>query len=93
MRRASIRLIAIAAFICLGWVAGRAQPTEPTFELVVDAPVGETSIRCVRGCELSWVERGRSPNAQTMPTFTFTCTSPSGRCSSSRVGGWLQREK
>jgi hypothetical protein len=93
MIRASIRLAAVAAFICLGWVAGRAQPSEPTFELIVDAPVGETSIRCVRGCELAWVERGRSPKAQTTQTFTFTCTSPSGRCSSSRVGGWLQREK
>ena len=93
MIRASIRLIAIAAFVSLGWVAGRAQPSEPTFELIVDAPVGETSIRCVRGCELSWVERGRAPQAQTMQTFTFNCTSPSGRCSSYRVGGWLQPAK
>ena len=93
MIRASIRLIAIAAFICLGWVAGRAQPSQPDFELIVNAPVGETSIQCVRGCELSWVERGRIPEAQTMATFTFNCTSPSGRCSSYKVGGWLQPQR
>ena len=90
MIRAGIRLAAVAACICLGWAAGRAQTTQPTFEFVVNAPVGQTIIQCVRGCELAWVERGLSPNAQTMTTFTFTCTSPSGRCSSQRVGGWLQ---
>jgi hypothetical protein len=90
MIRASVRLAVVAAFLCLGWVAGRAQTSQPTFELVVNAPAGETTIQCVRGCELSWVERGVSPNAQTMQTFTFKCTSPSGRCSSHKVGGWLK---
>jgi hypothetical protein len=90
MIRASIRLAAVAAFICLGWVAGRAQTSQPTFEIVVNAPVGQTTIECVRGCQLSWVERGLMPNAQTMPTFSFNCTSPSGRCSSHRVGGWVE---
>ncbi len=90
MIRASVRLAAVAAFLCLGWVAGRAQSSQPTFEIVVDAPAGETTIRCVRGCGLSWVERGVSPNAQAVPTFTFTCNAPSGRCSSHRVGGWLK---
>lgn len=90
MIRASVRLAAVAAFICLGWVAGRARTSAPTFEIVVDAPAGETTIQCVRGCELSWVERGMSPNAQAMPSFTFKCNSPSGRCSSHKVGGWLK---
>jgi hypothetical protein len=90
MLRASVRLAAVAGFTCLGWVAGRAQSSQPNFEIVVDAPAGQTTIQCVRGCELSWVERGILPNAQAMPTFTFSCNSPSGRCSSNRVGGWLQ---
>jgi hypothetical protein len=90
MIRASVRLAAVAAFICLVWVAGRAQTSAPTFEIVVDAPAGETTIQCVRGCELSWVERGMSPNAQAMPSFTFKCNSPSGRCSSHKVGGWVK---
>ena len=90
MIRASIRVAAVAVCVCLGWVAGRAQTSNPNFEFVVNAPVGETTIQCVRGCELSWVERGLSPNAQAMPTFTFNCNAPSGRCSSQRVGGWLR---
>ena len=89
MIRASIRVAAVAVCVCLGWVAGRAQTSNPNFEFVVNAPVGETTIQCVRGCELKWVERGPSPNAQAMPTFKFNCNSPSGRCSSQRVGGWL----
>jgi len=91
MVRASIRIVAVSVLIALGWVAGRAQSSEPTFELVVDAPAGATTIQCVRGCELSWVERGVNSNAQRKQTFSFTCNSPSGRCSSLRVGGWLSR--
>jgi hypothetical protein len=89
MVRAGIRLATVSALIALGWVAGRAQSSAPDFELVVDAPAGETTIQCVRGCRLSWVERGVNLNAQTMETFSFKCNSPSGRCSSHRVGGWL----
>jgi hypothetical protein len=90
MIRTGLRLVAVAVLICLGWVAGRAQASQPTFEIVVDAPAGETTIQCVRGCALSWVERGVNPNAQTMATFTFKCNAPSGRCSSNKVGGWLK---
>ena len=90
MVNTSLRLALVALFVAIGWMAGRAQPSEPTFEIVVDAPAGETSITCVRGCELAWVERGRHPNAQTMKEFKFDCTSPGGRCSSFKVGGWLK---
>jgi hypothetical protein len=90
MVRTSLRIVMVAALMGTGWMAGRAQTTEPNFEIVVEAPAGETTIRCVRGCELSWVERGRTPTAETMPTFRFDCSSPSGRCSSHRVGGWLK---
>lgn len=90
MIRSSVRLAAVAACIGLGWVTGRAQTSAPAFEIVVDAPAGETTIQCVRGCELSWVERGVSPNAQSKATFTFRCNAPGGRCSSHKVGGWLK---
>jgi hypothetical protein len=71
----------------LGWVVGRAQTAAPAFELVIDAPGGETTIKCVKGCELAWVERGVNANATPMTTFAYRCTAP--RCSSGRVGGWL----
>lgn len=75
--------------IFLGWAVGRAQTSAPAFQLVVDAPAGETTIKCVKGCELAWVERGVNANATRIPIFTYSCTA--ARCSSGRVGGWLNR--
>jgi hypothetical protein len=71
----------------VGWAVAKAQVSAPAFELVIDAPRGETTIKCVRGCELVWVERGFNANTSAMPSFTYRCTAP--RCSSGRVGGWL----
>ena len=85
---AKIGLAAILIFI--GWAAGRAQSSAPAFELHVDAPEGETTVECIKGCELSWVNRGLNPNAKTGPTFTYKC-SGAGRCRSGRIGGWLTR--
>ncbi|MCU1327963.1 MAG: hypothetical protein JWN34_3333 [Bryobacterales bacterium] len=73
----------------VGWAVGKAQTPAPAFELIVDAPAGETTIACVKGCDLVWVERGLNANASPTPTFTYRCTSP--RCSSGRVGGWLHQ--
>ena len=91
MIRASLRIATVAALVGIGWMAAKAQTSEPNFEIVVNAPSGETTIECVRGCELSWVERGLNPTAQTMKTFTFKCSgSADGRCSSHKVGGWVK---
>jgi hypothetical protein len=89
MARIMVQTIFAMILILLGWVVGRAQTSEPAFELVVDAPGGETTIKCVKGCGLSWVERGINANATPMATFTYQCTAP--RCSSGRVGGWLNQ--
>jgi hypothetical protein len=91
MKRTVRRLTLAAALIAIGWAAGRAQTAQPDFELVVDAPVGETSVECRRGCELVWVERGLSPSATPQTTFSFGCTSANGRCSSHKIGGWVRR--
>lgn len=87
MRRVLTFCVLVAGLVAIGYVAGLAQTTQPTFELVVDAPGGETSVRCVRGCTLKWVERGVNPNDKAIQTFQFSCSGP--RCSSARVGGWL----
>lgn len=89
MARSASHLAFAAALLFLGWAVGRAQSTQPTFELIVDAPSGETTVTCVRGCELAWVERGVNPNAKPEKTFKYSCNGP--RCSSSRIGGWLSR--
>jgi hypothetical protein len=89
MKHLALRMLIAIALIAGGFAAGRAQ-TEPDFELVVDAPVGETTIECRRGCELAWVERGVTAAPQAK--FTFKCGGPNQeRCSSYRVGGWSKR--
>jgi hypothetical protein len=89
MNRSLRTIVWIIAAILTGWMAGRAQTANPDFELVVSAPGGETSIECVRGCDLRWVERGLNPSGGAIPKFTFRCGA--SQCSSGRVGGWLRR--
>ena len=89
MKRTVVRILVAATLVGLGWAAGKAQSTQPDFELVVDAPAGKTSIECVRGCGLLWVERGVNPASQLQQTFTFSCSGPE-RCSSRKVGGWVK---
>lgn len=89
MKRMTVRLALAAGLLSLGWAAGKAQPAQPDFEIVVDAPGGATNITCVRGCTLAWVERGVNPSATPMSTFSYECTG--GRCSSAKVGGWIRR--
>jgi len=82
------RVVIALALVATGWGFARAQATDPTFELVVNAPEGATTITCVRGCTLSWVERGLNPHAGPQRSFEFSCNG-SSRCSSARVGGWV----
>jgi hypothetical protein len=90
MSRAALRVAIAAIFIGLGWTIGRAQMPQPDFELIVNAPVGETTVECRRGCDLAWVERGVNPASKPMPTFKFNCGGQE-RCSSFRIGGWVAR--
>lgn len=92
MGRKISRAAVTVALIGLGWVLGRAQASQPDFELIVNAPAGETTVQCARGCDLVWVERGINPNAMPMPTFTFACRGERvERCSSARIGGWVKK--
>jgi hypothetical protein len=88
--RATIQILLGAILTFIGWTLGRAQTSAPIFELAVDAPGGKTTIECVKGCELSWVERGLNPNSTPMKAFEYACSS--ARCSSGRIGGWLKQE-
>ena len=89
MARTILVVIGLALFGG-GWMVGKAQSQRPDFELIVNAPAGETSVQCVRGCDLMWVERGVNPNDTPQPTFSFACRGAVERCSSSRVGGWIK---
>jgi hypothetical protein len=83
-------LVAASMLFGLGWMAGHAQTRQPDFEIVVNAPTGDTKIACVRGCTLHWVERGIPDTVKPGPTFSYGCTAANG-CSSGRVGGWVER--
>ena len=87
--RTIVHISLSAMLIFLGWTVGRAQTSEPNFEFVVNAPGGETTVECVRGCKLAWVERGVNPDSTPMATFKYFCGAP--RCSSGRVGGWVNQ--
>ncbi len=75
--------------VVIGWLGAKAQSSSPDFELIVNAPSGETTVECVRGCKLAWVERGLNPNQTTDAKFTYGCGAV--RCSSGKIGGWLTR--
>jgi hypothetical protein len=78
--------------LLIGWAAGRAQaPAQPAFEIRVNAPTGETTIECVRGCTLAWVQRGVIPSDVPQSTFTYSCSGAAAppRCGSGLIGGWL----
>ena len=98
MVRTILRVMMIFASLAIGWAAAKAQTADPDFVLAVDAPFGATTITCVKGCALKWVERGINPQSDTMATFSYSCGRGSGpnqvntdgmRCPSGKVGGWI----
>lgn len=93
MKRLILRVLVAAGFVALGWSIGGAQTPEPDFEIVVDAPVGATTVTCKRGCSLAWVERGVPSSTDTRKAvFDFKCGGQTvQRCSSYRVGGWISK--
>ena len=66
-------ILCIVALVSLcGMGRGKAQNSSADFELIVSAPAGETTIECVRGCDLAWIERGNPVISE--PTFSFGCS-------------------
>jgi len=91
MKRIIARVAVAVALLGFGWSAGRAQSRQPDFELMVDAPGGETTVQCVRGCNLQFhMDAGNSRNTPG-PTFSFNCPGGASRCSSRTINGYLQR--
>ncbi len=95
MKHTVIRGVLGVALLVIGWTAGRAQDQypPPDFEIAVHAPVGETIVECVRGCELFWVQRGGpGPGAEPASTFQYACKGASvQQCRSGRIGGWIKK--
>jgi len=90
MTRNILTVVLAIVLFGLGWVAAESQRAAPDFELVVDAPAGATTVTCLRGCTLMWVQRGINPNGTPTPSFDFGCSGgATQRCSSAKVGGWI----
>jgi hypothetical protein len=91
------RILVALALVGLGWAAATAQaPQTPDFELSVTTKSdGQTTIACVRGCGLQWIERIVPDRAGAKPSFSYGCYNawdkyPQG-CPSGRLGGWITR--
>jgi hypothetical protein len=83
------------ALVVAGWAFAHAQTQAPAFELQVNVSDEATTITCVKGCELAWVERGLNPNSRPTEMFSFVCNvrgvnGSAVPCSSGKVGGWLR---
>jgi hypothetical protein len=91
MSRWLLRALLASSLIGTGWSVARAQRPEPDFEIVVAAPAGATTVRCVRGCKLVWSERGINPNAMPTASFQFNCSGSytTSDCTSGKIAGWL----
>ena len=93
MTRMLLRGVLVVGLLGAGWTVGRAPTTGPDFEIRINAPEGQTTVECVRGCQLAWVER--MDPATVVPnqtTFSYGCgNSGDRRCSSGRVGGWIKK--
>jgi len=95
MTRWALRLSLIVVLVGVGWSLGKAQSSEPDFEIRVAASVGETIIECVQGCTLVWSERGINPNSIPQRQFKYGCggggATPRSTCPSGRIAGWVER--
>lgn len=81
------------AFILFGsgWVVGYAQRSEPEFMLAINAPVGETRVECVSGCELMGARDLGNPNAGRLTVYDYGCKGRKVQRCEARIAGWLVR--
>jgi hypothetical protein len=80
MRRIVVQALAVVVFVGLGWYAGSRQgrhESSSIFRLRIDAPLGETAIRC-EGCQFFSWPGGR---AQLNRSVTVTCDGTVATCS------------
>ncbi|HET9394754.1 MAG TPA: hypothetical protein VFO36_01760 [Nitrospiraceae bacterium] len=73
----------------LGWTLGYAQRAEPEFMIQIDAPVGDTTVECLSGCELMGARDVGNSRAGRMKTYRYRCGGESIQRCSGRAAGWL----
>jgi hypothetical protein len=75
----------------LGWVVGYTQRSEPEFMMAIDAPVGETRVECVSGCELMGARDLGNPNAGRLTVYVYGCSGRHVQRCGAKIAGWLVR--
>jgi hypothetical protein len=87
MRQVVLKFVIAASLVALGWTAGwAAQAPQADFEIHVDAPEGETTITCRRGCGLQFIRYAPDKDAAE-PSFYMRCGG-APRCRAT-VQGWV----
>ena len=76
MVRFATRVLIIIVLTAIGWSVGKAQEPPLVINFTIDAPVGDTTIQCERGCEFYSSQQGR---ARASSQFMFSCTAEGGR--------------
>jgi hypothetical protein len=73
MRRLLTHSVVAIACLTLGWLAARAAAGPPgIFKLTIDAPAGQTMLKC-EGCQfLTWTADGHADQRQ--PVINFSCS-------------------
>lgn len=73
MRRVVAQLVAAALLVGLGWLAAHlAAGPQGVFRLTIDAPAGETRLKC-EGCQfLTWTDDGHAGERQAV--IVFSCS-------------------
>ena len=74
MRRLVSQLVVAVLVFGAGWLVGSNSTSQrgDLFRLSVNAPTGDTTIKC-EGCQfLSWAREGRL--SERLPVLNFTCT-------------------
>jgi hypothetical protein len=79
--------MAALALVSGGWLVGRAQTPAPDFTLSLDAPGGETTVTCTKGCELQGGRDFGNERAGYMQKYWYRCGAD--RCTAT-VNGWLK---
>jgi hypothetical protein len=91
MKRRAIKVVLALSLVATGWAVGKAQTPAPEFTIAIDAPIGRTTIKCVRGCTLQGGRDEGNPDNTPTANYWYECRgAASGRCGST-VNGWLTR--
>lgn len=117
MVRNAVHVLVVAVLIGIGWTVGHAQapaqspaPTQSAppalsgssdFELLVSSANGETEVRCVRGCTLTWAPTVQpksgsvemlAPDAKVHGIVSPKgCIAPGWMAQNCRILGWAKR--